>query len=217
VNTPGWRALLAAALLLLYAFAEHYSNSNPALGPLGASLAVAPLVLAAWFAAGRAPHPLLATALLAALLSALLAHFWVQIVHNYPLMYLLQQLGAYLLLALAFGRSLLPGRTALCTQWADLLHGPLPPAVQRYSRNVTVAWTVYFLVVAALNLLLFMAAPLRVWSLFTNFASPALGLLLFFGEYTLRHYLLPPRHRVSLAATVRAYLQASDRGAAPRG
>jgi uncharacterized membrane protein len=217
VNTPGWRAFLAAALLLLYGLAEHYCNSNRALGALGVNLAVAPLVLAAWFAAARAPRPLLATALLAALLSALLVHFWGQIERNYSLMYLLQQLGAYLVLAVAFGRSLLPGRTALCTRWADLLHGPLPPAVQRYSRNVTVAWTVFFLAMAGLNLLLFTAAPRQIWSGFANFVSPALALLLFFGEYTLRHYVLPPRHRVSLAAMVRAYLHASNRGAAPRG
>jgi uncharacterized membrane protein len=217
VNTPAWRALLAASLLLLYGLAEHLSNSHRELGALGASLAVAPLVLAAWFAAGRSPHPLLTTALLAALVSALLVHFWGQIQRNYPLINLLQQLGAYLLLAAAFGRSLLPGRTALCTQWADRLHGPLPPAVQRYSRNVTIVWTVYFLVVAALNLLLFIAAPLQLWSLFANFASPALALLLFLGEFTLRHYLLPPRHRVSLAAMARVYLHSSNRGAAPRG
>jgi uncharacterized membrane protein len=217
VSTAGARALLAAALLLLYGLLEHYCSGNPARGALGASLAVAPLVLAAWFGAGRSAHPLLATLLLAALISALLLHYWGQIERNFPLMYLLQQLGAYLLLAAAFGRSLLPGQTPLCTQWADLLHGPLPPAVQRYARNVTLAWTVYFVAVGALSLLLFARAPLQTWSLFANFASPALGLLLFLGEYALRHLVLPPRHRVSLAAMLRAYLQSPNRGAARRG
>ncbi|HXN11203.1 MAG TPA: hypothetical protein VN859_08160 [Steroidobacteraceae bacterium] len=217
MNTAGARALLAATLLLLYALLAHFSNANPSLRALGASLAVAPLVLAAWFAAGRAPHPLLTTALLAALVSALLLQFWQQIERNYPLMYLLQQQGAYLLLAVAFGRSLMPGQTALCSRWADLLHGPLPPAVQRYSRNVTIAWTMFFLGSGTLNLLLFTIAPLPVWSLFANFASPALALLLFLGEYSLRFLVLPPRHRVSIAAMVRAYLHSGQRGTAPRG
>jgi uncharacterized membrane protein len=217
VSTAGARALLTAVLLLLYGVLEHYSNGNPAFGALGASLAVAPLLLAAWFGAGRLPYPLAATLVLAALLSALLLHYWGAIERNYRLTYLLQQQGAYLLLAVAFGRSLLPGHTPLCTQWADVLHGPLPPAVQRYARNVTVVWTVYFVAVGALSLLLFTTAPVRVWSLFANFASPALALLLFLGEYALRHLVLPPRHRVSIGAMVRVYLHSSNRGAAPRG
>ncbi len=217
MNTAGWRTLAGAALLLLYGVLEHYSNADPAQGALGASLALTPLLLAAWFGAARAPRPLLTTALLSALITALLLRYWGEIERNYPLMYLLQQQGAYLLLAAAFGRSLLPGQTALCTRWADMLHGPLPPAVQRYSRRVTVAWTLYFLGVGALNLLLFATAPLPVWSLFANFACPALALLLFLGEFALRRLVLPARHRVSLAAMGRAYLRSANRGAAPRG
>jgi uncharacterized membrane protein len=217
VNHTGARVLFGAAALLLYALLEHYSNSDPTLGALGASLAVAPLVLLAWFAAGRSSRPLLATAVLAALISALLLHFWARIERNYPLMYLLQQLGACLLCAAAFARSLLPGQTPLCTQWADLLHGPLPPAVQRYSRRVTVMWTAYFATVGTASLLLYALASRTLWSLFANFVSPALALLLFLGEYALRHLVLPPGHRVSLAAMLHAYLHSSDRGAAPRG
>jgi uncharacterized membrane protein len=217
MSSAGARAVLALMLLLLYGLLAHFSNANPSLRALGASLAAAPLVLAAWFAAGRAPHPLLTTAVLAALISALLLHFWQQIERNFPLMYLLQQLGAYLLLAVAFGRSLMPGQTALCTRWADLMHGPLPPAVQRYSRNVTIAWTAFFVGCGLIDLLLFMFAPLPVWSLFANFASPTLALLLFLGEYALRYLVLPPRHRVSIPAMVRAYLHAGQRGTAPRG
>lgn len=217
MNGAAARALLAAALLLLYGLLAHISNADPSLRALGASVAVAPLVLAAWVAAGRAPRPMLTTALIAALLSALLVHFWQQIERNFPLMYLLQQQGAYLLLAAAFGRSLMPGQIALCTRWADRLHGPLPLPVQRYSRNVTIAWTVYFLGASALNLLLFTIAPLPAWSLFANFVCPALALLLFLGEYSLRYLVLPPPHRASIAAMVRAYLHSGQRGTAPRG
>ncbi len=217
MNGAGWRTLAGAALLLLYGVLEHYSNAEPSLRALGATLAVTPLLLAAWFGAARAPRPLLTTALLAALGTALLLRYWGDIERNYPLMYLLQQQGAYLLLAAAFGRSLLPGQTALCTRWADRLHGPLPPAVQRYSRGVTAAWTLYFLGVSALNLLLFATAPLPLWSLFANFVAPALALLLFLAEFALRRLVLPARHRVSLAAMARAYLHSGNRGAAPRG
>ncbi len=217
MNAVGRRAGLMVAVILAYALLEHYSNARPERGALGACLAVAPLVLALWLAAGRAPRPLLTTAVAAACASAVLVRYWGDIERDFPLMYLLQQLGADLLLAGAFGRSLLPGQVALCTHWADLVHGPLPPAVQRYTRQVTMLWTAFFLVTGAVDLALYLLAPLRVWSVYANFLVLPLAVLVFLLEYTLRQWVVPPLHRVSLARTVRAYLDATSHRPAPRG
>jgi hypothetical protein len=41
---------------------------------------------------------------------------------------LVQQAGAYVMVAFGFGRSLLPGRVPACTQVTAQLHGPLSAA-----------------------------------------------------------------------------------------
>ena len=74
---------------------------------------------------------------------------------NFPLVYLLEDVGFYALLSLTFARSLVSGRMPLCTHWADLVHGPLPPLVARYTRKTTAAWAVFFALIAAASLALY--------------------------------------------------------------
>jgi uncharacterized membrane protein len=210
----GWlRQALIAATILIYAVLAHYSNASPGARELGAALAVVPLLLALWLAARRSPHPLIASVLLAPLTAALLLLSWRHIERNFALMILLQQCGAYLALALVFGRSLLRGEVPLCTRWAAMLHGPLPGEVQRYTRAVTAAWTVFFISIGGLSAVLYAWAPLRVWSVFSNFLTLPLAALMFIGEYALRQCLLPSMRRITLRATARAYLQSPGGGA----
>ena len=51
--------------------------------------------------------------------------------------------------ALFFGRTLFGGRVPLCTHFARMVRGELDPRVEHYTRQVTLAWTVYFVVIAA--------------------------------------------------------------------
>jgi uncharacterized membrane protein len=119
--------------------------------------------------------------------------------------YLIQQCGFYTIIAFGFGRSLLKGRVPLCTQLADKIHGPLSAAEVRYTRKVTIAWVVFFLLNMAVTGLLFAFAPLRIWSLFVNFLSVPLILLMFGAEYAVRRRALPQVQTSSLIATLRMY------------
>jgi uncharacterized membrane protein len=209
------RALIAASILI-YALLAHYSNATAGAHGLGAALAVGPLLLALAVAVRRSPHPLIATVLLAPLSAALLLLSWGHIERNFTLMILLQQCGAYLMLALVFGRSLMRGELPLCTRWATMVHGPLPGDVQRYTRAVTAAWTGFFISIGLLSALLYAWAPLRVWSLFSNFLTLPLAALMFLGEYALRQRLLPSMRRITLRDTARAYFQSPGGRAASR-
>ena len=219
--TPRWlRPALVAALVLLYALLEHYTSTTAAATPrtaaLGAALAATPLLLAWLLFARRLARAWISLPL--GLLSAGLVLFscWRQIEHNFPLMYMLQEVGVYLMLAFGFGRSLLAGQVPLCTHWANMLHGPLSEPVQRYTRSVTLAWTIFFVAVGCTSALLYRFAPLRVWSVFSNFLTLPLAALMFAIEYELRRRRLPWMRRAGLADTARAYFATTRRGAAPR-
>jgi uncharacterized membrane protein len=219
--TRRWlRPTLVAASILLYALLEHYTSTTGATTPgtaaLGAALATTPLLLA-WLLFARRlapPRVSLPVALLAA--AAVLMSCWRQIEHNFPLMFMLQEVGVYLMLAWGFGRSLLAGQVPLCTHWAGMLHGPLSAQVQRYTRSVTLAWTVFFVAISLSSALLFRFAPLRVWSVFSNFLTLPLAALMFAIEYALRRRRLPWMQHASLADTAHAYFATTRRGAAPR-
>jgi uncharacterized membrane protein len=98
---------------------------------------------------------------------------------------------------------------ALCTQLADKIHGPLTPQEIRYTRRVTAAWALFFILIAAVTLGLFLFAPLRVWSLFANFCVLPLIGLMFVIEYTVRKHALPQVQRRGILAAVRVYFASS--------
>jgi uncharacterized membrane protein len=66
------------------------------------------------------------------------------------------------------------------------------------------AWTLFFAAVTATLLLLFLAAPLTVWSLFANFGAVTLVILMFLVENRVRRRLLPAMAHVGVIATIRA-------------
>jgi uncharacterized membrane protein len=148
-----------------------------------------------------APQALLA----AAAAWFLLQHYWPLFTQNFTLVYLIQQCGFYALMAVSFGHSLWGSRMPLCTQFADRLHGPLTLRELSYTRSVTVAWVIFFMLNLAATLLLFELAPLRIWSLFVNFCALPLILLMFVAEYAVRSVALPARPRSGLMATLRIY------------
>jgi len=202
----GRRLQLAAVAVFLIAYAglSHYSNSNPQAHDLGAALALAP-VLAIGFVLIWRWSGALAGLLAAAAAAFLVHHYWPLFTRNFSIVYLIQQCGFYAIMAFGFGRSLLKGRVPLCTQLADKIHGPLSAAELRYTRKVTIAWVVFFLLNMAVSGVLFAFAPLRIWSLFANFLSLPLILLMFGAEYAVRRRALPQVQTSSLIATLRMY------------
>jgi uncharacterized membrane protein len=195
---------LAGALAVGYAVLAHVSNAVPGNQGLGLGLAAGPLwliaLVMAWRSEGRMAG--LIACGVAALLIFLLRD---ELEQHYPWIYLAQQLGTYGLLGLAFGRTLLAGHVPLCTQFALIVHGSLPPEARIYSRRVTIAWTIFFAAMMTTLLILFVASPLAVWSAFANFCAAPLVALMFVAEHWIRRRALPALPRTSLQATIRAF------------
>lgn len=120
-------------------------------------------------------------------------------------LYLAQHAGIHAALGVAFGRTLRPGHQALISAMAERVHRGLPPGMGGYTRRLTGVWTVYFFGMALTSLGLFALAPLEIWSLFANVATPLAMCALFVGEYLLRYRLHPEFERVSLVTVIRAY------------
>lgn len=189
---------VAGAILAYYAIAL---GRSPALGAL---LAVFPLVLVAAVAVHRSKRraPLL-LALAAAL--ALLWSGWDTIERHVPDLYFVEHVGTNLLLGAMFGRTLFGNRKPLCTHFAQLLHGPLPPAVERYTRQVTLAWTLFFVVLAALSCVLYFGGYLAAWSVLATLLTLPLVLGMFVVEYAVRLRALPGWQRVGILSGARAF------------
>jgi uncharacterized membrane protein len=207
-----WRRRLQLAAIIAfvvaYAVLSHYSNSLAESHNLGVGLAVGPVISVGLVLVWRWTQ--LWIALLAAAAAAmLLRHFWPLLEKNFSLVYLLQEGGFYSVMALSFGQSLMGRRQALCTLLADKVHGPLTPQEVLYTRRVTAAWALFFLMIAATTLGLFAFASLRIWSLFANFCVLPLIGLMFAGEYAVRRRALPQVPRRGILAAVRVYFASS--------
>jgi uncharacterized membrane protein len=90
-----------------------------------------------------------------------------------------------------------------------MTHGRLDEKLARYTRQVTIAWTAFFVATAALSILLFVAAPIAVWSAFANVLSLPLVALMFAAEYAVRLRRLPDIKHVTILDTVRMYWNSS--------
>jgi uncharacterized membrane protein len=202
----GRRLQLAAVGVFFVAYSglSHYSNSHAQARDLATILALAPMLTLTLVLLWRWRGVLLALGW-AAGVALLCYYFWPRLTRNFSLVYLVQQLGFHGLMAGTFGLSLLPGRVPLCTQLADKVHGPLGMAELRYTRQVTAVWAIFFLANAAVTVLLYAFAPLRIWSMFVNFCSLPLIGLMFAAEYAVRRRVLNQVKTGGLIATLRVY------------
>jgi uncharacterized membrane protein len=201
---------LAAIIVSVAAYAalSHYSNTVASTHDLAVGLTLAPVLTVGLLLTWRW-NPAWVALPAAAAAAVLLRHYWPVLVRNFPLVYLLQEGGFYSLMAASFGRSLLGGRVALCTQLADKVHGPLTRQEVLYTRRVTAAWAMFFVVITAATLSMFAFAPLRIWSLFANFCVLPLIGLMFVAEYAVRRHALPQLPRRGILAAVRVYFASS--------
>jgi len=198
------RALAIAAAVVAWAAAAHYTSALVDYSSWGALLGMAPLAAIAAVFAWRSPQRGAMLALLG-LGACTLALVWPQLAQNVSWLYFVQHLGTNALLGIAFGRTLVHARTPMCTGLARLVHGELSPALARYTRQVTLAWTLFFALVAGSSVLLFAFAPIAVWSAFANLLTPPLVALMFAVEYAVRVRVLPPEERSNILDAVRAY------------
>lgn len=113
-----------------------------------------------------------------------------------------------LALGVYFASTLAPGREPRIATYAHLERGEaLPPDLTRHARRVTWIWSVFFFASAALGLVLAAAAPLEVWSAFSNVISYGLVALLFVGEYFWRKRAFPQYRHAPLLALFRIVAQ----------
>jgi len=198
------RALLGIAGILLYSLAMHYTSAVNPNRDWAAALVIAPFLGAALLIAWRSPRRMLQLTVCATAIAAL-ALFWPRLTAHVGWLYLLQHAGIYFLLGLMFGRTLVHQRTPLCTQFASFMTDHMTPRVCRYTRQVTVAWTVFFFATASISALLFFFSSFENWSIFANLLGlPLLGTM-FTVEFAIRLRVLAPEERGSLRKTWQAW------------
>jgi uncharacterized membrane protein len=204
-RTRGLQLTVVAAFVIGYAALSHYSASSPDAKGLGAALSVAPVSLIGVLLAWRWTKPLTAL-LITASLCALLYRYWPTIERNYEWADLAQQCGAYGLIALSFARSLFAGHVPLCTQLAIQIHGVLTSGEIAYTRRATAAWGAFYALIAVTILILYFAVSLRTWSLFVNFATFGLMLLMGTVDHAIRRRVLPRHPREGILAILQRTL-----------
>ncbi len=198
------RALGIAVLFIAWAWFAHQASAGEERSDLAVAVACAPLA-AITILLWRVGEPRLMIAGSLAMF-AVLAWYWPTLRQNVALLYYLQHVGANLALGVLFGRSLFTKGDALVTQFARLArHGRLSDAKFRYTRQVTVAWTIFFGVTAAVSTVLFLFAPAAVWSVFANLLAMPLLCLMFAVEYLVRRCVLPPSDFTGIAESIRSY------------
>lgn len=209
-----WAAGAAAALA--YAAASHALMTRAQDSAWALAVILGPLLMATAAWAWNAGHRLLAVAgVLVVVLLGLQGATGRGIPSRW--LYLAQHAGVHLALAAWFGGTLRRGAQPLVTALARRVHRSFTPAMERYTRRVTLAWTLYFLGMAAASLALFAAGDFARWSLLANLATPVLTAAFFVGEYLLRYWLHPEFERVSLQQALQAYRshRAPARGSPP--
>ena len=129
---------------------------------------------------------------------------------------LFQSVGINAAMGLAFGRTLMPGSTPMVSRFAQVVHGKLSPRLAAYTRGVTQAWVVYFVLTSLVSIGLFCAAPPAVWSWFVNLLSLPLLVAMFAGEYVVRMIVIPASERTGFFQAVAAYRKFSGDQASGR-
>ena len=198
------RGLGLATLVIGYALLAHYTNESPQHASLGAVVSIAPLALIAAVFAWHSPHRAPMLGLLALSCVGLWAG-WGLLERHFGLVNWLQHAGMQLILFAMFGRTLLAGRQPLCTRFASMMHAPLSARQEHYTRQVTVAWTIFFAVMAFVSTLLYFLASLAAWSVFANMLTLPLVALMFVVEYGVRRRVLPEMRNAHILDAVRAF------------
>ena len=108
--------------------------------------------------------------------AAALVFRWEQLETHAALFYFVQHAGAMGFLAMTFGATLWAGHPqALCSRIARVMTPqPLDESYYRYTWQVTLAWTLFFVVMGGLSVALFILASAATWSLFANIGTPLL-------------------------------------------
>ena len=208
----GIRILAIGLLSAAYVVGTHWLMTRAGDSPWNVVGVLAPMLAAVSIGAWRGDQRWLAAGA-----GLLLAALFGQAVFGVPVspqaLYLAQHVGIHLFLAVGFGSTLRAGHTALITTMAARVHRHFPPAMAAYTRNVTLAWTIYFVAIAIVSVALYATVSFDTWAVFANLLTPIAMVTMFAAEYTLRYRLHPEFERSSVADSIRSYLHGTKRPA----
>jgi uncharacterized membrane protein len=205
VRAVRWTAI--AAGVVGYPVLAHYSAATAASATfpsLGVTVSLAPLLAGLLWLSWHSPRRL-GMLLLCAAVCVLLWGFWGALEQNFAWVYFIQHAGTNVMLAAVFGLTLARGRQPLCTRLAEAVRGSLGREVLRYTRAVTLAWTLFFLVISLASTVLFLSASIDAWSVFANFLWLPLILLMFVAEHLVRLRKLPHLEQHSIMDSILAF------------
>lgn len=201
-----WHTALVLLGLAAWAISAHLASAGIGPADLRVVAAVAPLCVAAALLAWQMPHPRAGIAALAVAGTLALTGAWPWLRTHVPWLYYLQHLGTHLALALWFARSLAPGREPVVSAMARrIAPTSLTPRTLRYTRAVTWAWALFLAGNAAMSTVLFIWAPVPLWSTHANLLTWPLMALFFGLEMGVRARVLPPQERPALRDVMQAW------------
>jgi uncharacterized membrane protein len=177
-------AIAFVCAFLGYQFLIHKVTLSNQLTPFAAALVLIPFVVAAGWAIAlelglRTALPITAT-------MAIMGLAWVNKFGLPVIIFGLPHLVTNLFLMWLFARTLKDGREPLITSIARRVHGSLKPELEIYTRRVTYAWSLFFLLQVVVSLGLYIFASLQTWSMYINVLNVPLVILMFVCEYTYR-------------------------------
>ena len=111
-------------------------------------------------------------------------------------------LAAFAFMAFFFYRTLRPGSEPLITRVARMEHPDLPADMARHARMLTWAWSLCFMLLFVVALVLAPLLQLDVWSRWVHGLGYILPGALFLGEYAYRHYRFRERQHGSLLVLI---------------
>lgn len=208
--TPVLRSLALVAFMAAWAIAAYFGSTGQGSPDFNTAVGATPFVVILATLLWRVRHPLGAAAggLLAA---GMLIWLWPSLRQNAALLYFIEHLGINLALAALFGKTLVGAGEPLITRFARIVNdGVLSERQRRYTRQATLAWTLFFLANAALSSLLYALAPHAVWSVYASLLTAPLIGLMFVAEHLWRIRALPREERPSMAEVVRVWRQRSS-------
>jgi len=199
-----WKALVVILACLAYQYLVHSAVVGGQADPVHLVLILLPLLtFALWFVMRSRNKPFW----LAAFTGAGAAVYLLYRHDGLGLTALsgIPHAAAYSFLLWYFGRTLARGREPAITRFARRVHGALPPAMELFTRRLTIAWCLFFAAQLIASALLFAFAPLNAWSLFVNLLNLPLLALMFAGQLVYRMVRHPDYPRASIWQALEAF------------
>jgi uncharacterized membrane protein len=185
--------------------------AHPALKVL---LLIVPLTLLLNMWVGQIPNVRLRLVMrmLIGLVAALLCALLFRLHHeNLKWLIVLQECGILLVMSGVFGITLVTEGDALITRFVRFAHHPPSPRVLRYSRQVTAAWALFFLLAAIVSLVLYFFQPMHIWALYNSVGIPVSAVTFFCMENLSQRIFLPREDRRTPAEVWKAMRAAQTR------